>query len=285
MAIIFALIAFLGWGTGDIFGGIVAKKIGGYSAAFWSYVSSLLLTSLYIPFAISQLHNLTIGTFILFIFLMPIGVIPLMTLYEGIRVGNASLVGTIGAAFGMVVVILSILFLGEKINTGQVVSIIIILAGLVLSSLDLSKIKIKQLITDKGVPYALTSMICWGIYFTFIKIPIKQIGWFWPAYLSWLSFLPLVYIFMKVRKIKLQVPKGKTITSLVGNVILLCSAIFAYNFAINSGGQSAIVAPIASAYPALFAILAYFVFKDRLNKQQIAGIIITLLGIILLSTS
>jgi len=44
-----------------------------------------------------------------------------------------------------------------------------------------------------------------------------------------------------------------------------------------------VVAPIAGANPTLFVLLAFFVFKDRLTKQQILGIVLTLLGIVWLS--
>jgi len=53
LAIIFALIAFVGWGTGDIFGGLVSRKIGGYSTTVYYYVLSFLLFSLYLPFALA----------------------------------------------------------------------------------------------------------------------------------------------------------------------------------------------------------------------------------------
>lgn len=66
------------------------------------------------------------------------------------------------------------------------------------------------------------------------------------------------------------------------NALLLTVALFAFNFAL-ANGLTAVVAPIASSYPVLFAVLAYFVFKDRLSKQQIVGVVITLLGIVTLS--
>lgn len=50
-----------------------------------------------------------------------------------------------------------------------------------------------------------------------------------------------------------------------------------------SKGYTSIVAPIAGANPVLFVILATFVFKDPITKQQAAGVILTLLGVILLS--
>lgn len=282
MAIIFALIAFVGWGIGDIFGGVVSRKIGGISSAFWSYVFCLIFASFYAPFAFNELQHITLQTIIILLILAPIGMVPLITLYEGIKVGNASLVGTIGASFAALVVILSIIFLGDKITFYQTLSIVLIFIGLILSSLDLKTFNVKQLITDKGVPYALVSMVFWAVYFTFVRIPIRQIGWFWPAYLSWCGF-PLVYVFMKIKHIKLQFPKEKKIfASSIASALLLCGALFAFNIAVEIG-QTAIVAPIAGSYPVLFATLAYFVFKDRLNKQQLSGIAVTLVGIVLLS--
>jgi len=106
-AIAFALIAFLGWGVADILGGIVAKKIGGYSSAFWSYILSIIFASWYIPSALPQLAQINLSTIIWLAVLSPIGVIPLISLYEGIKVGNASVVGTIAGGFGGLVVILS----------------------------------------------------------------------------------------------------------------------------------------------------------------------------------
>ena len=73
MAIIFALVAFVGWGVGDIFGGIVSRKIGGYSSAFWSYVFCLILASFYIPFAGNPFQHLTLQSSLILLVLTPIG--------------------------------------------------------------------------------------------------------------------------------------------------------------------------------------------------------------------
>ncbi len=281
-AIIFALIAFIGWGTGDVFGGIVSRKIGGYSSTFWLYAYSLFVSSLFIPFAIGQLHNVTLNVVLLLFFLNIIGTIPVISLYEGIRVGNASLVGTIAGAFAAITVILSTVFLGDSLSLPQAFSIIIIFIGLVLSSLNLKTFKAKQLFSDKGVPYALLAMVLWGVYFTLLRIPSRQIGWFWSSYLTIFAVIPL-YIFMKIRKIALKFPRGKNvITSSLLNSLMLSVAYYAYNFSITKG-QTAIVTPIAGSYPVLFVLVAHVVFKDPLKKQQILGIVVNLVGIVLLA--
>lgn len=64
--------------------------------------------------------------------------------------------------------------------------------------------------------------------------------------------------------------------------LLLTAGSFAFNFAVGQG-LSSVVASIAGAYPALFALLASIIFKDPITRQQKSGMIITLLGIILLA--
>ncbi len=269
-------------GYWDIFGGSVSRKIGGYSSAFWSYIFSLIISTFYIPFAGKPLQNMSLQSGLILIVLVPIGMMPLITLYEGIKVGNASLVGTIGASFSSLVVVFSIIFLGDTINSMQLISVLVIFIGIILSSLDLKNFSFKQLTTDRGVPYALISMVVWAIYFTFIRIPIREIGWFWPSYIAFWGF-PIVIMFMRFKKIELKFPKERKllINSVLGSVFLLIGG-FSFNIAVEKG-QTAIVAPISGVYPVLFASIAYFVFKDRLNKQQIFGIITTLTGIVFLS--
>lgn len=282
ISIIFALIAAVGWGIADIFGGLVAKKIGGYSSAVVSYILSLIIASLYIPFAIHDLSGITLSTIIWLIIITPIGVIPLIALYEGFQRGNASLIGTIGGANGILVIPMSLIFLGESINLNQTICIILVIIGVLLASLDFTELKFKKIFSDKGIPYGLVAMITWAIWFTFVKIPINNIGWFWPAYISWLGF-PLVLWYMKAKGKRFSFPKdSKHLMFSVLNALLLTAALFAYNFAL-ANGQNAIVSPVSSTYPVLFAIIAYFVFKDRLTIQQLIGMVLTLAGIVFLS--
>ena len=282
--ILFAFITFFGWGSGDVFGGLVSRKIKGYSSSFWLYLFSFLISSLFIPLFWDKLGNISLQMWILIIFLNLIGPIPVVALYEGIRVGNASLVGTIGSTFAALTVVLSVIFLGDKLSLFQVITIVIIFVGLLLSSLELKLLSIKNIFADKGVSYGLVAMILWGIYFTFIRVPIREVGWFWPTYFTMLG-IPVILVYMRFKKIKiekLQNPKMVLFSFL--NALLLTGAAFSYNFAVMKG-QTSIIVPIAGSYPILYVVLCRFVFKDRLTKQQFLGILITLLGIITLSFS
>ncbi len=282
-AIIFALIAFVGWGIGDLLVTISARKLNAYSSTFWSLVISVLLMSLYTPFVWENLRFLTIQVFLLNIFLGFILLVGIITYREGLIAGSSPLVVTIAASFSAVTTILSIIFFKEQLTFSQALSIVIIFIGIILSMLPLKEVINKKIKVDKSLWFAITSMVLWGIYFTFIKIPVSQIGWFWPNYFSFLFFAPFVYLFLKWRKIKLYMPNhNKALWPLLGAIIFARGAELSFNLGIERGYTS-IVAPISGANPILFIILAFFFLKDPITKQQILGIMTTLVGIVLLS--
>ena len=282
-AIIFALISYLGWGIGDIFGAIATRKIGAYSTTFWYILLQVPIFAVLVPFFFGNLQNLTIEILILNMTLGLIGTIGLVAFYEGLKVGNAALVGTIAASFAAITVLLSIIFLNEHVSFQQTLAIAIIFIGIVGSTLDVKSLISRKLIIDKGIWMGLIAMLARGIYWAFIKIPIKELGWFWPGYISVLASLPIIWLFIKLREIKLTKLNFKgSFYPLFANAFLLGVGALSFNLAIEKGFTS-IVAPIAGSYPTIFALLAWIVFKDPIARQQIAGILITLVGIVMLS--
>lgn len=281
-AIFFAILTYFGWGAGDIFGASVARKLGSFSTTFWGNSLSILLYLFYAPFVISELKHLTLELFFLNIFLGVLILSSEVFLNQALILIAPSLVLTIMGAFSGVTVLLSILFLGEHVNSLQICAILLILLGLFLSTIAIEEVRSKKIKLDKGVIFAFIAMLMWGAYFTFIKIPVKEIGWFWPAFFSSLPF-PIILLFMKIRKLKLNKPNFKGgLKPLSLAVILLRSGDITYNIGIGRG-LTAVVAPIAGSYSTLSALLGFIFFKDKITKQQILGIITTLVGIVLLS--
>ena len=282
IAIIFAFISLLGWGVGDVFTTSASRKIGSYNSSFYGYLFGLLLASFYIPFALDSLGDFSLSMVLLTTVLAISQILAFFAYNEGLKTGNSSIVGTIAGAFTSFVVILSLIFLGERLSIQQLISIVIFFVGLFLSSINFSDLKNRKSIINRGTMLALFAMVGWAIYFTFIKIPVHEAGFFWPTYLT--SFVgTLFFIIFGLKRIKM--PKQKYKTGFIAVFLsgtLLTLGTFAYNFAITKG-LSSIVAPIAGAYPALFALLAFIVFKDPITNQQKLGMIITLIGIILLA--
>lgn len=282
-AIIFALISYLGWGIGDIFGTIATRRIGAYSTTFWYILLQVPIFAILVPFFVGHLQNLTLEILILNTTLGLIGTIGLIAFYEGLRVDNAALVGTIAASFAALTVLLSIVFLHESVSSQQSLAIVTIFIGLIGSSLDIRTLISRRLVVGKGIWMGLIAMLAWGIYWAFIKIPIKEIGWFWPGYISVLTSLPVIWLFIKLRGIKLtKLNYKESFYPLFANALLLGIGALSFNLAIERGFTS-IVAPIAGSYPTIFVLLAFLIFKDSITKQQIAGILTALIGIVMLS--
>ena len=281
-AILFAVVSYLGWGAGDVFATIAGRKIGPYAATFWFMLLSLITLLPFSVFFLADIHKITLEMILFILAIASIGDIGLVTFYEGLRVGSAPVVGVASSTFIAITILLSIIFLNETVTPTQAIAILIILAGTVITGLNFKGIKTRQFLNDKGFIYALVSAITWGVYWAFIKVPVVKIDWYWPTVIAFCSF-PIVYAFMALRKIKL-IPinsKQKFIPSFA-NALITGIGSLSYNFAISKGLTSLVI-PIAGSYPTLFVILAYFAFKDPITKQQIAGIAITLIGIVLLS--
>lgn len=282
LGIIFALIAFFGWAVGDIFGTFATRRLGSLMTSAWGMAAGLLTAGLFIPFVLRDHVQFTPEILIINVLIGLVFVIGLICFNEGLRVGNPSVVGTISASFAAVVVVLSIIFLKEQINFNQILAIILIFLGVILSGFDFNLKKDKSKLS-KGIIYALITMVAWGVYYAFIKLPVEQIGWFWPQMIT-LSLFPLIFYFIRKREGKIIMPvyKDGSLLLVVMNGVLVGGGEFAYNFAI-SHGYVVIVAPIAGSYPVLFVILASLFFKEQITKEQKYGILTTLLGIVFLS--
>lgn len=280
-AFLFAFLSYIGWGTGDIFGAIASRKIGAYATTFWVFAIGIILFSLYIPFALRDLQGLTIPLFLLNLLLGFFYISGNVALNEALVRSNPSLVLTINGSFTALVVIMSLLFLGEQISGTQGAVISLIFLGVFLCTFDFTILKKRQKF-DSGVVFAIYAMVSFSLYFTFIKQVIHEIGWFWPNFISML-WVPMIFFYMKWKRMKVENPLvTKSLLPITASAFLLRAGDFAFNLGISLG-HTALVAPIAGAYPTLSALIAYKVFKDPISRQQIVGIIITLCGIVLLS--
>lgn len=278
MAYIFGLIAYLGWGSGDVFGTFATRRIGPYLTTFWAFAFGALLGSLYIPFAIGDLTAITPAVFALNIFLGILYVGGNLTFNEALRLSSAPIVGTVGGSFAALTIILSYFFLDESISSTRILLIGLVFTGVFITTTAHNQKKDKHFV--KGIILALISMIVWGIYFTFNKVLMRTMGWFWPNYLPMLLF-PLIALYMRWKKIPFVFPTRKVSLSLFLNALTLRGGDFAFNIG-ASMGLTATVAPLGGAYPTLFAVLSYFIFRDPINKIQLAGIIIALVGLVAL---
>jgi transporter family protein len=284
MAVFFALLAFIGWGVGDVLIAVVARKIGNLTTLFWGITFSLIATSFYIPFA-GEMKDWG-----MFVFALLLGLVDFagsLAYFRALEKGNVSLVGTAAASFGMVTTIMSVVVFGESIKFIQGIGMSLTFIGIILVSLNFRELKNKELgkiISDKSILLALFAAVAWGTYFTFVRIPVEKIGWFWANYP--LNFFFIFFLLTRgVRKnlSKIFINK-KTLLTVFIYTVLVNMAMFGYNLGITYGNNS-LVAPITGSYIILYVLLAGYIFREPLTIQQKTGMVSSVIGIVLISLS
>jgi len=285
MAIFFALISLIGWAGGDVFATFATRKLGHLAALFWFFLIGFLMSLFYLPFA----GNIPDLGFLLIAFL--IGIIHYLvgnyTYFKALEKGNASIVGTISGSFLLVTILLSVTVFQEKLSLPQIIGILTITTGFILTSLnfkEVKRLKLNYLFSDRSIIYAIAAMFSWGFAGAFLRIPVEAIGWFWSDFVVFFLFIPFLF-FQKFRK-ALFIPfkdiKLLAITLFFG--LFLSIGDFAYNLGI-SFGYTSVVAPIAGCYSVLFVFLTRLIFKEPLSRKQSLGIILSLIGIVIISSS
>ncbi|MCA9392186.1 DMT family transporter [candidate division WWE3 bacterium] len=283
LAYVLALITFIGWGSGDLFTIVVTRNIGASLTTFWTFVFGFIISLVVLLFVPHDISGLTIPLLILNLFLGVLLITGNVLISEAFRISSAPLVGIIIQSFPAVVLVLSTFVYGDVVTLKQWFFIAIIFIGVFLCSVDLKQLLSAKVLIDHGTRLALIATICLSIFFTFSRTLISAYGWFLPSFIATLCF-PLILIFMRSRKEKFIAPPSlKLLFFTLMIALLIRSADFALNYGLSIPGASSIVAPIAGAAPILFVILSSLIFKDKVSKQQIGGIAVTLLGIMLLT--
>ena len=283
VALFFAIAAFVAWGSGDIFNTIVARKSGALYSTFWLFLLGGVFSLLILPFQWRSLTLFTPPIFLLSLGLSALLVVSGFCFLQALKYGEPTVVGTITGSFVAIVVILSIVFLHEKLIPAQAAAITVIFVGLLLSNISVSALKNREVKPSKGTAYAILAMLGWGVYFTFIKVPIERVGWFPAEFIAGISgpiiiVLAAWYMHRTIPKLSHGgVGLPMTVAALLAAIGTNASNI-AYQY-----GNVAVVAPITGSYPVLFAALAHYIFKEPLSRQQTVGIVVTLAGIVGLS--
>ena len=192
--------------------------------------------------------------------------------YYSLSRGQVSLTGTVIAIYPMITVLLSYLFLGERLSGLQYLSVGLILVGGVAVAFPNKK---QFLHTDglSWLPWGLAGAFCLGTGDFLSKSSINQIGSYSHIFFLSLVAMGLSGINYIIDKPNRPVPRFFTrsfLPSFVGILLHLMGALcflLAFDYAPVS-----LISPVSSVYPALLALLAVRFLKDKVNLIQGIGI-------------
>ncbi len=282
LGIIFGLIAMLAYGLSGAIAKVPIKKLGAIRTIFFrNLFTSTMLLFIVLFFIETSTFSLT---YILIAFVISfIGYIPFFTFFKAVKAGKIGVVMPIANSSVVFTVLFSILFYGESLSGIQLLSIILIIGGIMLVSVDFSDLKNSNLFNvSSGVPYALVTCFLWGLVYFLFKIPVDVLGPILSSFMIEFGSLFFSAIHLKVLKKGFGVPQVKYWIYIFFVALTGAIGTLAYNFGIQVADVS-IVAALTFANPLVAAVYARLVYKEKLGSLQYSAMGLILLGIILIS--
>lgn len=281
LGILFGIMTMLSWGISDFFAAKASRKAGVMKTAVWSQIISVsAFVAIFILFF--DFPDISLRDILLVAICSMLGAIGIISLYKGFEIGNISIISPIAASSAVVTVLLSITFLGEKINFLQGIGISSVIIGAILASFklkDIAKLKLNKVAA--GVEYGIIAMLSFGVSFALIDILIEKFGWFLPVFLIKSFGLILIFLFSFMMRKELSFPKNAK--SFIIIIAILETIAFLSIGAGISYEYTAIVYSVASAFPAVTIILARIFFKETIELSNKVGVISVLAGLALLA--
>ena len=273
MGIIAGLLAMLSWGTAIFLAAFASRKIGNVLTLFWMQAFGLVVAVIYfaITFNSYQLEDNPENILIL-IAVAILQVIAYLAFYKGLEKGEVSLVSPIGATWGLVVVLLGVIFSNENLKPLQIFAIIIITTGILLLSLSTKSLKnLKKLDLSAGVKEGVIAMLGWGISLFLLSIPTKDMGWFLPTLIFRFFVIGILSFYLFGTGKMFTSTKGKfPLVLLIAIGIFDVAGFFSFSYGVEAEYAS-LVAPIGSAFALVTIILSLIFLKEKLFLHCLHG--------------
>lgn len=274
----YSIIGTIGYGVGNALSKIPGKAVGNIKGSVLiSIFTSLILTS--IAFLSGFANFNPVWFLICFLFGM-FGYFPLLFFVKAVSTGKAGVVIPI-IDLGIVVSLLcSYIFLGQSLSGIGIFFVFLILIGVILLSLNLSDLKnSKVLDLSSGILYALIAAFLWGIGYFIWYFPVQYIGALNSSFLIEVGVLTagLIHLLLFKRENLKSVPRNIWFVSLLIG-IFAATGTYGINLGIKEVGPS-ITYAIVGAKPFVSALVAYFIFKEKLSAKQVFCLVIIALGV------
>jgi drug/metabolite transporter (DMT)-like permease len=272
-ALLLALGASLAWGVADFVGPWQARALGALRVMLWAQVGGVTALGVLVAARGHGPHDWAV------LWAVPAalsGTLGLYAYYRGMATGTMSVVAPIAGASAIVPVIFGIAT-GDKPRTVQLAGIGCAIVGVALASQERQATERR---VAAGVGLALLAAIGFGFYFPPMHAAGAADPW-WSSFIFRVTAGLIVLAAVVVRRPAIRlagwpllVVLGVGLGDTLGNLLFAASA---------GRGLVSVTSVLASLYPIVTVILAAIVLGERISRLQLAGVVLTLAGIGLIS--
>jgi drug/metabolite transporter (DMT)-like permease len=272
-ALLLALGASLAWGVADFVGPWQGQRLGVLRVMLWGQVGGVALLAIVTSARGSGPHEWAV------LWAVPAacsGTLGLFAFYRGMATGTMSVVAPIAGASAIVPVIFGIAT-GDRPHAVQLAGIGAAIVGVALASREQHE---RGRRVTAGVGLALLAAIGFGFYFPPMHAAGAADPW-WSAFLFRLTAATLVLAVVMLRRPAIRLHGWPlAVIVAVGCIDTLGNLLYA---ASSGHGIVSLTSVPASLYPIVTVMLAAIVIGERIARVQRLGVLLTLVGVGLIS--
>jgi drug/metabolite transporter (DMT)-like permease len=270
---ILAIGAAVSYGIADFSGGYASKRLPPWGVMAWSQtlgVVALVAGLLVFPAEMVTSADISWG-----VFAGVGGAIGLGLLYRSLAEGTMSLVSPVAAATSAILPVIIDLATGGELSTLAVIGIVIALVAIV----TIARERSHQRLNRRLLAMAIASGAGFGMFFVAIAQTAEASG-FWPLVGARAATIPLGFLLHRLLEPPTR-PRGVSVRWIAGAGLFDMSANLLIAAALQRGPLG-IVSVLSSLYPAVTAMVAMAVLKERLSPTQVAGVGLAMIAVVLL---
>jgi len=278
VSIVFGLLTACFFASSGLLSSRAVKIIGSASSVAWVMLLGLFITT---PFVVAAGVPANIGPSIPWMVVLGLGnVIGILVAGFALRVGKVGVVALILATEGAIAAVIAAL-LGESIAPVVGFMLLVIVGGIVISAIAPDPDPLPKERPVYAVVLSTVAAACFGVSLFAAgnlsnDVPIPWV--LLPARLTGVIVILIPLLVMR----KLQITRSTVplIVAMAFTEILgfVC-------FSIGAQYQVAITSVLSSQFAPIAAVAAYFLFKEKLGRLQIAGVVVLVVGVTALTVA
>lgn len=287
---LFGICTAISWAVADVFIAQSTRRINPlFAAALVNFIGSILFGVYYLLFIRQAVPPDVMGILWsgLAGFLI---VIASAFFFIALSKGPIGLVSALSSTYPAVTLVLALSIFGATINVRQGWGFAMVLIGVVAAAgFHSGTNQNGKDSKGSGTVTALLAALTWGLGYGLLAEGVRLLGWEAATIVQFSVIAACCLLYMVIRMQRFQ-KNALELKSVAVNPFILGAAVTQQGGAIllniglsgDATGGSIIVA-LSACYPVLTTIMAYFIFKERLPWLAVAGGLLAIIGIVMLS--
>jgi drug/metabolite transporter (DMT)-like permease len=272
------------WGTADYLSRSQSQKIGYYRTVVYSHIVTLAVLLALVP-VISP--NLAFPAYpvLALVAAGAVNFIAFIFLYRAFHGGVVSVVAPVAYTYPAVTTVLSIIILGTSLSSDRILAIAGIIVGVILLSTRFSELR--AFMRGSGAPNltagvgsAVGSSFFFGVVYVAIGYAAPLVSVVLPAMVLRAVGATAGFLLSPVLRQDVRPSRLTFSSTIMAMAVLEAIGFLSFTYGISStGGSLPVVAALSGMGGAVAATYGLLFLKERLEPNQMLGVLVSLLGV------